>query len=130
MRALSTSLKAMLLYSTGSLDAGLALAEEARQVHRGMNDHEGRGVATSFLAQMSFAKGDHDRALTLYHDALVSLEIPLAVQLDILNAVDEYVFGYAFQMRNNYADSIDDQTYGSPVLLMVNIGIEMLPSKG
>ena len=41
---------------------------------RGMDDHEGRGVALSFLAQMTFAKGDHARALTLYHEALASLE--------------------------------------------------------
>ena len=38
-----------------------------------MNDHEGGGVALSFLAQMSFAKGDHARALALYHEALESL---------------------------------------------------------
>ena len=64
----------MLLFATGNLDAGMALVEEARQIHARMNDHEGRGVALSFLAQMTFAKGDHARALALYHEALASLE--------------------------------------------------------
>ena len=67
-------MKGMLLFATGNLDAGMALVEEARQIHARMNDHEGRGVATSFLAQMTFAKGDHARALALYHEALASLE--------------------------------------------------------
>src|SRR5205085_8226465 len=49
--------------------------EEARQIHVRMNDHEGRGVALSFLAQMTFAKGDHARSLMLYHEALASLEL-------------------------------------------------------
>ena len=31
-------------------------------------------MALSFLAQMTFAKGDHARALALYHEALASLE--------------------------------------------------------
>jgi len=73
MHALSKSLKGMLLFATGNLDAGMTLVEEARQIHAGMNDHEGRGVALSFMAQMTFAKGDHARALTLYREALASL---------------------------------------------------------
>ncbi len=36
--------------------------------------------------------------------AVAELEIPLARKLDIISAVDEYVFGYALQMRNNYDD--------------------------
>ncbi len=40
--------------------------------------------------------------------AFAALEIPLRDKLDILSAVDEYVFGYAQQMRNNYSDSIED----------------------
>lgn len=74
MQGISKSMKGMLLFATGSLDAGIALLEEARQIHRRMDDHEGRGVAISFLAQMIFAKGDYARALALYHDALASLE--------------------------------------------------------
>jgi len=40
--------------------------------------------------------------------ALAELEIPLRDKLDILSAVDEMVFGYALQMRNNYEGSIED----------------------
>ena len=71
---LSMSVKGMLLFATGNLDAGMALVEQARQIHVRLGDHELRGVALSFLAQMTFAKGDHGRALALYHDALASLE--------------------------------------------------------
>ena len=39
--------------------------------------------------------------------AVAELEIPLADKLDIISAVDEYVFGYALQMRNNdYEDQV------------------------
>jgi tetratricopeptide (TPR) repeat protein len=75
MHALSMSVKGMLLFATGNLEAGMALVEKARQIHAGFDDHEGRGVALSFLAQMTFAKGEHARALTLYHEALASLEL-------------------------------------------------------
>ena len=36
MQALSMSLKGMLLFATGNLDAGMALVEEARQIHARM----------------------------------------------------------------------------------------------
>jgi hypothetical protein len=36
--------------------------------------------------------------------AVAELEIGLADKFDIISAVDEYVFGYALQMRNNYDD--------------------------
>ena len=72
--ALSMSIKGMLLFATGDLDAGMALVEEARRIQERMDDHEGGGVALSFLAQMTFAKGDHARALALYREALASLE--------------------------------------------------------
>jgi tetratricopeptide (TPR) repeat protein len=75
MHALSMSIKGMLLFATGKLDAGMALVEKARQIHVRFDDHEGRGVALSFLAQMTFAKGEHARALALYHEALASLEL-------------------------------------------------------
>jgi tetratricopeptide (TPR) repeat protein len=74
MQGISKSLKGMLLFATRNVEAGMALVEEARQIHVRMDDHEGRGVAISFLAQMTFTKGDHARALELYHEALASLE--------------------------------------------------------
>ena len=73
VQALSMTIKGMLLFVTGDLEAGMALIEEARRIQERLNDHEGGGVALSFLAQMSFAKGDHARALALYGEALESL---------------------------------------------------------
>src|SRR5688500_4595293 len=71
--ALSMSLKGMLQFVTGDLDAGSALVEAARRIQERLNDREGGGLALSILAQMAFAKGDHARALVLYGDALESL---------------------------------------------------------
>jgi hypothetical protein len=65
MLGLAKALKAMLLFATGHLDPGMVLMEEAIQIHTRLDDHEGGGVATSLYAQMTFAKGDHGRALTL-----------------------------------------------------------------
>jgi tetratricopeptide (TPR) repeat protein len=73
LQALSMSIKGMLRFVTGDLESGMALVEEARRIQERLNDREGGGVALSFLAQMSFAKGDHARALVLYGEALESL---------------------------------------------------------
>jgi tetratricopeptide (TPR) repeat protein len=75
IHGISISMKGMLLFATGNLEAGMALVEKARQLHARFDDHEGRGVALSFLAQMTFAKGDHARALMLFREALASLEL-------------------------------------------------------
>jgi tetratricopeptide (TPR) repeat protein len=64
----------MLLFATGELDAGVALVYQARRIQERLGDCEGGGVALSFLAQMTFAKGDHAGALALYRDALASFE--------------------------------------------------------
>ena len=74
IHGISKAMKSMLLMATGRVDEGIAVAEQARRLHESMGDHEGRGVSLSFLAQMAFAKGEHARALTLYHEALASLE--------------------------------------------------------
>ena len=74
IQGFSMAIKGMLLFATGHLDAGMALVERAGEIHVRLGDYELRGVALSFLAQMTFAKGDHARALALYHDALASLE--------------------------------------------------------
>ena len=68
--ALAMAIKGMLRFVTGDLESGIALVEEARRIHERLNDREGGGVALSFLAQMSFAKGDYARALVLYGEAL------------------------------------------------------------
>ena len=66
LHAFSLSIKGMLRFVTGDLESGMALVEEARRIHERLEDREGGGMALSFLAQMSFAKGDHARALVLY----------------------------------------------------------------
>jgi predicted ATPase/tRNA A-37 threonylcarbamoyl transferase component Bud32 len=74
LQALGMALKGLLLFATGDLEAGLAIVHEARQTQQRLGDYEGSGVALSFLAQMTFAKGDHADAMALYGDALASLE--------------------------------------------------------
>jgi non-specific serine/threonine protein kinase len=72
VHAFSLSIKGMLRFVSGDLESGMALVEAARRIHDRLEDREGCGMALSFLAQMSFAKGDHGRALVLYRDALES----------------------------------------------------------
>ena len=42
--------------------------------------------------------------------ALDSLDIPLTEKIDLLTAVDEYVFGFCLHERNNYSDAGDELT--------------------
>jgi len=74
MHAIAKTMKGIQLFTTGNLDAGMALVEQAIEIHRSYDDHEGRGVATSVLAQMTYAKGDHALALVRYRQALTHLE--------------------------------------------------------
>jgi tetratricopeptide (TPR) repeat protein len=74
MHALSLSVKGMLLFVTGEREAGIALVQRARGIQERIGDHEGGGVAQSFLAQMTFAQGDPGRASALYREALALLE--------------------------------------------------------
>jgi len=69
---LSLTLKGLLLFATGNVDAGMALEHDARNMQKRIGDCEGGGLALSFLAQMTFAKGDPTGALALYADALAS----------------------------------------------------------
>jgi non-specific serine/threonine protein kinase len=74
IHALSMTLEGMRLFATGDLEGGIALVEQARQIQQRLDDCEGGGVALSFLAQMISAKGDQERALELYRDALALFE--------------------------------------------------------
>jgi tetratricopeptide (TPR) repeat protein len=74
IRGLALTLEGMLVFSTGDLDGGIALIEQARRIQERIGDCEGGGVALSFLAQMTSARGDHVGALTLYREALDSFE--------------------------------------------------------
>jgi predicted ATPase len=58
IQELAMSLKAMLLFATGKREEGVALAQEARRIQERIGDHEGGGLAQSFLAQMTFAQGE------------------------------------------------------------------------
>jgi tetratricopeptide (TPR) repeat protein len=69
MLALSMTLKGMLLFATGDLPGGIALVEQAGAIQERLRDHEGGGIARSFLAQMTFAKGDAAGALAIYEEA-------------------------------------------------------------
>jgi tetratricopeptide (TPR) repeat protein len=74
IHGISKSLRSMQLFATGHLDAGVALVEQSIQLSRRLHDHEGGGLAYSFLAQMTYAKGDHAGALEHYREALRQLE--------------------------------------------------------
>jgi len=74
LQAGSMTIKGMLLFATGNVDAGMSLVDEALVIQRRIEDNEMGGLALSFLAQMTFAKGEHARALALYRDALHALE--------------------------------------------------------
>jgi tetratricopeptide (TPR) repeat protein len=69
MHPLSLTLKGMLLFQEGKLDDGIRLVEEGLQIQRRMKDCEGGGIALSFLASMSFARGNLTRARELYVDS-------------------------------------------------------------
>lgn len=74
VHGIAKCMKGMLLYATGNLDAGIALIKEARVIQERLQDCEGGGMALSFLASMTFAKGDLNGALELYADAEATLE--------------------------------------------------------
>jgi tetratricopeptide (TPR) repeat protein len=71
--SIGQTMKGLLLFATGELEQGIALVEAARRIQVRLGDYEVGGLALSFLAQMQFAKGDHTRALALYHEALEAL---------------------------------------------------------
>ncbi|HXV65044.1 MAG TPA: protein kinase, partial [Vicinamibacteria bacterium] len=74
VHALSMTLDGMRLFAMGNLEAGIDRLERARRIQDRIHDYEGGGVALSFLAQMTFAKGDHASSLSLYRDALRAFE--------------------------------------------------------
>ncbi|MEO5901397.1 MAG: TetR/AcrR family transcriptional regulator [Ilumatobacteraceae bacterium] len=48
--------------------------------------------------------------------AVASLEISIASKIDIISAVDEYVFGHALQRRNNYPDFDEHSREGAEMI--------------
>ncbi len=74
LEALTRALKGMQRFATGDLEAGLREIEQAVRICDRLQDDEIGGVALSFLAQMTFSKGDTARALQHYREALTRLE--------------------------------------------------------
>lgn len=72
--SLSMSMKGLQLFVSGSLDAGFDLVTQARRIQTRIGDYEGGGLALSFLAQMTAARGETGRALELYGQAVSSFE--------------------------------------------------------
>jgi hypothetical protein len=65
-------MKGLQLFVCGTLDAGFALLTQARTIQTRIGDDEGGGLALSFLAQMTAARGDVGRALELYRQSVLS----------------------------------------------------------
>ncbi|WP_411279540.1 protein kinase domain-containing protein [Gemmatimonas sp.] len=72
--ALSMSMKGLQQFLIGLADAGFGLVTQARTIQTRIGDFEGGGLALSFLAQMTAAKGEYGRALELYGQALMSFK--------------------------------------------------------
>ncbi|QJR34293.1 protein kinase domain-containing protein [Gemmatimonas groenlandica] len=72
--SLSMSMKGLLLFISGALDAGFEMLTDARRIQTRIGDYEGGGLALSFLAQMTAAKGEVGRAFELYGQALDSFK--------------------------------------------------------
>jgi len=72
--SMSMSMKGLQLFVCGALDAGFALVTEARRIQMRIGDDEGGGLALSFLAQMTAARGEVGRAFELYGQALASFK--------------------------------------------------------
>ncbi|MEO6461612.1 MAG: tetratricopeptide repeat protein [Candidatus Eisenbacteria bacterium] len=70
----SLAVKGMLVFIAGDVEGGMTLVKQSKQISDRLQDDELGGVALSFLAQMTFAKGDPASALELYRDALGHLE--------------------------------------------------------
>ena len=72
--SLSMSMKGLQQFVCGSADVGFGLLTQARKIQTRIGDFEGGGLALSFLAQMTAAKGEFGRALELYGQAVLSFE--------------------------------------------------------
>jgi non-specific serine/threonine protein kinase len=74
LHALALSLKGMQVFLTGEAEVGWGLVQQARRIQIRIEDYEGSGLALSFLAQMTFAKGDHAGAVETFREALTAFE--------------------------------------------------------
>jgi tetratricopeptide (TPR) repeat protein len=74
VRALCMVMKGMVVFMGNDARAGRDLVREGLRIQDRIGDHEGGGIARSFLAQMSFVSGELRAALEMYTNALVSFE--------------------------------------------------------
>lgn len=74
LRSFAMSMKGLQLFVCDAIDAGFDLLTQARRIQTRIGDDEGGGLALSFLAQMTAARGEVGRALELYGQALSSFK--------------------------------------------------------
>jgi predicted ATPase/tRNA A-37 threonylcarbamoyl transferase component Bud32 len=69
------TIKGLQMFLTGDLEGGYALIEKARRIQIRIGDFEGGGMALSFLASMTFARGDLPAALALYRESEIAFGV-------------------------------------------------------
>jgi non-specific serine/threonine protein kinase len=74
LHAVALSMKGMEVFLSGNAELGWELVQKARRIQIRIEDHEGSGLALSFLAQMTFARGDHAGAVATFREALAAFE--------------------------------------------------------
>jgi serine/threonine-protein kinase PknK len=72
---LARTINGMRMFAGGDLPGGIAMIESARRIQIRLGDFEGGGIALSFLASMTFAKGELEEALDLYREAETSFSV-------------------------------------------------------
>ncbi len=72
LTGLMKTIMGMQRFMEGDVDGGIALIEAARRLQIPNGDFEGGGMALSFLASMTFAKGDLPGALAFYQESEAS----------------------------------------------------------
>ncbi|MBI5169637.1 MAG: protein kinase [Candidatus Eisenbacteria bacterium] len=73
IHAITCCMKSLQLFASGKLEDGLALVQQAIAAREPFDDGECCGVGLSFLAQMTFAKGETAGAIAIYERSLERL---------------------------------------------------------
>jgi predicted ATPase/tRNA A-37 threonylcarbamoyl transferase component Bud32 len=74
LRTLAQILHGLCLFVAGDVDSGIVEVEKGLKSQIPRGDHEGGGVGLSFLAQMTFWKGDLTEAIEIYRRAEMMLD--------------------------------------------------------
>ncbi|MDP9176521.1 MAG: protein kinase [Gemmatimonadota bacterium] len=75
LNSLSRTVNGMRMFVSGDVEGGIAMVESARRIQLRIGDFEGGGMALSFLASMTFAKGDLPATIQLYRQAEDAFEM-------------------------------------------------------